>query len=138
MSRKLTRSAAVAGAAAAAAFAAYGVGSQVGGGSADAAKSGGSSNNGNSRSQSGTAPRDRGLAALAQRLGVSEDKLRTALEELRSAGEGPGERHADLAAALAKELGVDQAKVEAALQQARPDRPNRRNGPPNPGARRRT
>jgi hypothetical protein len=56
-----------------------------------------------------------GLEGLADRLGVDEDKLRTALEGIRSAMPAPGDRRDDLAKALADELGTTQARVEAAL-----------------------
>ena len=55
---------------------------------------------------------------LADRLGVSEDKLRAALEDLRS------DARDQFAAELAAALGIDKAKVTAALDKARPDRPH--------------
>ena len=62
---------------------------------------------------------------LADRLGVDEDELREALEDIAS------ERRDDLAQRLAAALGVDRAKVEQALENMRPKRPDRlRKGAP--------
>ena len=101
-------------------------------------------------------PRGAGLADLASRLGVSETKLRDALEAVRqdtapkagrederfkaladalgkttaqvqAAFEKVHEaRHDAFASALAKELGVSAAKVEAALEKLRPEHGERR------------
>ena len=115
------------------ASAGFAIGSQSGDGSADA--------------RGGDRPaRDRvihfragppGFGSLADRLGVSEQKLGEALEALRPKGD-PGD---ELAAALAKSLGVEQAKVEAALTRlhARHERRHgvrhERSGPSGPGRR---
>ena len=100
-------------------------------------------------------PRRAGLSDLASRLGVSEDKLRTALEAVRDDAGPKGDRddrfqvladalgkttaeveaaferlhdalQDEFAAALAKELGVEAAKVSAALEKLRPDEGDRR------------
>jgi DNA-binding transcriptional MerR regulator len=65
------------------------------------------------------------LDGAADRLGVSEEKLRTALEDLAK------EHRDDIATQLAGALGVDRAKVQAAFDKLRaqrtkgPDRPRR-------------
>jgi hypothetical protein len=64
------------------------------------------------------------LSTLADDLGVSETRLREAMESLRSSG-----RPQDLAAALAEELGVSEDKVRDALESAVPG-----GGPPGGGA----
>jgi AraC-like DNA-binding protein len=56
------------------------------------------------------------LEGLADRLGVSEAKLRDALEDLRT------DARDRFAAELAAALGVDKAKVTAALEKAKPER----------------
>ena len=115
------------------ASAGFAIGSQSGGGSADA--------------RGGDRPADDrivhlrggppGFESLAERLGVSEEKLRDALDALRPTGD-PGEQ---LAAALARSLGIEQAKVEAALTKLRSQHARRheareeRSGPPGPGRR---
>ena len=99
------------------ASAAYGVGTQVDDGSATAA--GSSSNSSSDNRRGGPAGRD--LSGLAKTLGVSEAKLRAALEDLR--GDRPARARGDLAAALAKELGVSETKVQDVLESARPERP---------------
>lgn len=101
------------------ASAAYGVGTQVDDGSATAASSSSSS------SDDRRGPPGRHLSGLADTLGVSEAKLRAALEDLR--GERPARGKRDLAAALAKELDVSRAKVEEVLEGLRP-REGRRTG----------
>ena len=58
------------------------------------------------------------LDGLADRLGVSEDKLQAALEDLRT------DARDQFAAELAAALGIDKAKVTAALDKAKPDRPH--------------
>jgi hypothetical protein len=60
-----------------------------------------------------------GLDRLADRLGVEEDALRDALEDVR--GDLPDIRAArdDFAKELADELGTTEAKVEAALERIR-------------------
>jgi biotin operon repressor/DNA-binding transcriptional MerR regulator len=99
------------------ASAAFAVGSQSGDGSAVAARDGGASRTADSRpadfrGRGGPGP---GFSSLADELGVSEAKLRAALDKLRPAGDP----HEELAAALAQSLGIDQAKVDAALEQLR-------------------
>ena len=60
-------------------------------------------------------PRD--LSGIADRLGVTEAKLRAALEDLRPDLRAKKDEHQDaLAKALASELGLDAAKVTAALE----------------------
>jgi hypothetical protein len=66
------------------------------------------------------------LGTLARELGVSQAKLRAALNEV-GAGDRPGK--GTLAADLAKALGVDQSAVEEILEANRPD------GPRGPGGR---
>jgi biotin operon repressor len=64
------------------------------------------------------------LSALAEELGVSEDKLEAAMESVRSSfdsGSAPQQSGEDpMAAALAKELGLSTDKVSAALESLRP------------------
>jgi hypothetical protein len=60
-----------------------------------------------------------GLDRLADRLGVDEDKLRDALEDVRGDLPAPRERRDAFAKELADELGTTQAKVEAALERIR-------------------
>jgi hypothetical protein len=68
-------------------------------------------------------------AALAEELGVSESRLRAALEAIRpsDAGSTPGAPPdpSEMAAALADELGLSTARVEAALEATMPS-----GGPP--------
>jgi hypothetical protein len=60
-------------------------------------------------------PRD--LSGIAAQLGVTEAKLRAALEDLRPDRGAKHDEHQDeLAKALASELSLDQAKVAAALE----------------------
>lgn len=99
------------------ASAAYGIGTQVDDGSATAASSSGKPSAGDRRG----GPRGHDLSGLAKTLGVSEAKLRAALEDLR--GDRPVKGKGDLAAALAKELDVSEAKVQDVLDSARPPRP---------------
>ncbi|WP_051215596.1 hypothetical protein [Granulicoccus phenolivorans] len=66
-------------------------------------------------------------ATLAQKLGVDEAKLKTALQEIRQANAqqnkdgsnrpDPTARKAELAKQLAEKLGIDEAKVTAALDE---------------------
>ena len=65
-------------------------------------------------------PRD--LSGIARRLGVTEAKLRAALEDLRPDKGAKDEHEAALAKALASELGLDAAKVTAALEKFHGDR----------------
>ena len=60
-----------------------------------------------------------GLDRLADRLGVDEDKLRDALDDVRGSLPQPREIRADFAQELATELGTTKAKVEAALERIR-------------------
>src|SRR4051794_21495742 len=116
------------------AFGAYAIGSQSGGGSANATGSGTSART----ASSGAAQqvhlgfgRDRrgpgaGLSDLAQRLGVSQAALRSALSDVRNQLQGtrPDPR-GRLAAELATALGLPTAQVQAALQKVLPDRARR-------------
>jgi Mn-dependent DtxR family transcriptional regulator len=89
------------------AWGAYALGTQVGGGSAVAGD----------RLAAGDETRGKGGArfeSLADRLGVSEERLRAALQDLRP--DLKDERHEELAALLAKELGISADKVTAALE----------------------
>jgi transcriptional regulator with XRE-family HTH domain len=86
---------------------AYAVGSQTGGGTSDAATNG--ANSAATRGQT-----------LAERLGVSEAKLRAAFEDIRKSDPPPGgDPGARLEKALADALGLPQDKVAAALDQLR-------------------
>ena len=63
------------------------------------------------------------LSALATKLGVSESKLRAAMEKTRPSGTpgaAPGASGTDPATALAEELGLSAAKVRAAMQALAP------------------
>lgn len=60
------------------------------------------------------------VSALAKKLGISEDKVRSALEAARPDRGDRGDRKNELAAALAKELGLDASKVQSALEADRP------------------
>jgi transcriptional regulator with XRE-family HTH domain len=105
------------GAAAVLASGAYALGTQVGGGSAGADD-----------------PQDRGserrgvicrhmeppdLGPAAEKLGVSEEQLETALREAREERRKDGDKREDMAAALAKELGVSTEKVTEAMRAER-------------------
>jgi DNA-directed RNA polymerase specialized sigma subunit len=110
--RKQTTAFALAGALALASGA-YALGAQADDGSAEAAKSG-------ARAAGFHGPGFRpGFDNLADRLGVDEDELREALDDIAS------ERKDDLAQRLAAALGIDRAKVERALENMRPKRPDR-------------
>jgi len=63
------------------------------------------------------------LEGAADRLGVSEAQLRTALEEIAK------EHRSDFAQKLADALKIDRAKVEAAFDKLRPKRPDRPRAP---------
>ena len=116
---------------------AYAVGSQAGGGSAGAAtKPVAASLTSPSGTTGATGPGmhagrhgGRGLGSMlteaASALGVSEAKLRTALQELRPPRDQRGDRRDELATALASSLGVDAAAVTKALDAQRPARPDR-------------
>ena len=96
------------------ASAAYGVGTQVSDGNATAAN----------RSTSSPAAEERRhgprLSRLAEQLGVSEAKLRAALEDLRPARRAKGRGRAEMAAELAEELGVSESTVRGILADLRP------------------
>ena len=101
---------------------AYALGSQSGGGSASAhgAVRPGGYAGGFARHR----PHDRegfGLDALANKLGVSTDQLRTALQGVRR--DLAPQKH-DLATQLAAALGVTPAKVRAAFEKIRTDARN--------------
>jgi hypothetical protein len=83
----------------------------------------GNSDAATTRSTPGTMRGGGDLSTLADDLGVSQTRLREAMESLRSSG-----RPQDLAAALADELGVSEAKVRDALESALPQ-----GGPPGGG-----
>ena len=102
--------------------AAYGVGTQVGNGVADA----------NQGSSTGRArgPSTADLQTLADKLGVSVAKLKAALEATRPAKPTTRPSSDPFAAALAKELGVSADKVKAALDASRPARPAAGSKPP--------
>jgi DNA-binding transcriptional MerR regulator len=122
MSRKTTTAVALTGAVAAISGA-YALGTQVRDGSAqarDAAST--STTTGGSPTTALTAGgRPDPGQELAQRLGVSQDALRKALDALRAKGTSPGaggpaRDHAAADAALADALGVTPARLRAALQ----------------------
>jgi Clp amino terminal domain, pathogenicity island component len=60
-----------------------------------------------------------GLDRLADRLGVEEDALRDALEDVRGSLPEPRRIRSDFAQELATELGTTKAEVEAALERIR-------------------
>jgi hypothetical protein len=65
----------------------------------------------------------RDLSGVAAKLGVTEAKLRAALQDLRPGRGAKKDEHRDaLAKALASALGLDQAKVSAALEKLHGDR----------------
>jgi biotin operon repressor len=99
---------------------AYALGSQAGDGSALAGTTPSSSTT-NQAGPYGPGPGRRGdpgrdLTDLAGRLGVSEAKLRTALDDLRPDRNAKDDHHAALAKALGDALGLSAAKVTAALE----------------------
>ena len=97
---------------------AYALGNQAGDGKALA---GSTTSATRSAGPNGSGPRD--LSGIAGQLGVTEAKLRTALEELRpDRGAKRDEHKAALAKALATELGLDEAKVTTALGNFRGER----------------
>ena len=63
---------------------------------------------------------DKGPAELAKKLGVSEDKLKEAMDSLRSKGERPDKSAMDQK--LATALGVDVSKVEQAMSEMHSER----------------
>jgi hypothetical protein len=112
---KQTTALAVAGAIALASGA-YALGTQVDGGTA-AAHRGQDAGFGHGPGRPhGPGPRP-GFDALAGELGVAEDALRAALEDISA------DHRTDLPQRLADALGIDVAKVEDALESARPERP---------------
>jgi DNA-binding transcriptional MerR regulator len=114
MTFRLPKIAAVGTAATALALGAYALGSQSDG-AAVAAKTNGKKSG---AQRAFRARADDRLAALAKRLGVSEAKLRAALQDARPA-KPAGKDHDDIAAALATALSLDQAKVTAALDKVK-------------------
>jgi pyruvate/2-oxoglutarate dehydrogenase complex dihydrolipoamide acyltransferase (E2) component len=82
------------------------------------------------RHRGGGLHREESVAALAKELGVTEDKLKAALQAVRAdrkpADRKSAERQKEYAAALAAKLGLSEDKVTAALEkvraQAREDR----------------
>ncbi len=102
--------------------AAYGVGTQVGNGVADANQS---SSTGRARG-----PSTADLQTLADKLGVSVAKLKAALEATRPAKPTTRPSSDPFVAALAKELNVSAAKLKAALDATRPARPAAGSKPP--------
>lgn len=131
-SRALT---AVAGAGIVASIA-YGVGTQVGGGSADAARSGSASARSAAQQPGGPwrgGPGDRSaeLGALATRLGVSTTQLQSALQAVTSQqAANETARQSQLASALAGALGVPADQVTAALAKLRGPHPGGPGGKP--------
>jgi transcriptional regulator with XRE-family HTH domain len=96
---------------------AYALGTQADDGSAEAAKTARDNVGfGHAPGRPGLRP---GFDNLADRLGVDEDNLRAALEDIAA------DRKDEIAQRLANALGVDAAKVEQALENARPKRPDR-------------
>ena len=121
------------GGAVALASAAFAIGSQAGGGNAVAESVGASSTAPASapafrevhRGGPG-GPRGAFLDDLAQKLGVSEEKLRTALEDVRPDRPDPDEHVAE----LAKALGISEAKVREAFDKLQAAGPRAGAGPP--------
>jgi len=99
---------------------AYALGSQSG----DATALAGGKPTSSAARPAGAPPRRPGdLSGIAGQLGVTEAKLRAALEDLRpDRGAAKDERKSVLAKALATELGLDEAKVTAALEKFHGDR----------------
>ena len=121
MTSRLPKTAAVVAAATALAAGAYAIGSQSNG-AALAAKGSGSASDASGPPGWRGGPGPLG-PELAARLGVSESRLRAALDALRA--EAPGDTA--FAAALAKAFGVDRSAVENALKAIRSQPPA---GPP--------
>src|SRR5215210_7148737 len=99
----------VVGGALAVASVGYGLGTQADGGTAVA----GSDQTMREESRGGA-----GAAALADKLGVSADKLERAFRDFHESEEG--DRRDEFAASLAKALGISQDKVTAAFDKLRP------------------
>jgi ClpA/ClpB-like protein len=92
------------------------IGSQLGNGAADARSKTNSSAPAQARdAHFGRRGGPGDFSSLADRLGVSEAKLRAALDDLRPSGDPMD----GLAAALAKSLNLDEAKVQAELDKLR-------------------
>lgn len=124
---KQTTALALAGAVALASGA-YALGTQVDGGAAEAAKSSDAGPRGFGPRGFGGPGRPGighrfGLDNLATRLGVEEDKLRSALEDIAKT------HRQDFAQRLADALKIDRAKVEQAFENIRPKRPDRPRAP---------
>jgi biotin operon repressor len=130
MTNRMKTTTAALGGAVALASAAFAIGSQAGDGSAtaaSAASAGSSSTEATVRMREvhlRDGARGPGLGNLAEDLGVSEDKLRDALEAVRAAQAPKGDRREDHAAALAKALGKSAEDVEKAMQAVREQREN--------------
>jgi hypothetical protein len=107
---------------------AFALGTQLGDGSAVAAEKDPSSSSSATPKRTKPGPpggpgfRHGGLASLAGELGVEEDALEKALDELRD--ELPDVEPVDLAQALADGLNVDRDRAREALRDARPDLPD--------------
>jgi hypothetical protein len=93
---------------------AYTFGAQAGDGAAVA-----SGNPAATRAHHGPGRGPFGFEGVAGRLGVSETKLRAALEDIRGNLPKPRERRDRFAKDLATELGSTEAKVKAALERIR-------------------
>ena len=65
---------------------------------------------------------DKGPAELAKKLGVSEDKLKEAMDSLRSEGSGERPDKSAMDQKLATALGVDVSKVEQAMSEMHSER----------------
>src|SRR5688500_12711856 len=140
MNGRMKTTGAVAAVAAGVAFAGYAIGSQAGDGIAIGESGNGSSSStstgtrfahggpgggpgmrGGGPGMRGGGPRGAMLEDLAQTLGVDEQKLQDALEEIRDEQNPPSQDPRErFAAGLAQKLGIDQAKVEEVLEAQRP------------------
>jgi energy-converting hydrogenase A subunit M len=94
---------------------AYALGTQTGGGSADAADAANPPSPSAIRAHFPGGGRPFGLDNLADRLGVDESALEDALDDVRSNLPDPDEVRGNFAEDLAKELGIDAKEVEDAL-----------------------
>ena len=119
MTRRTTRTAAALAGAAAAASGAYALGTQADDGSALAGGTRGASS-AVAVGYGGSGPGGPRLNGLADELGVSEARLREALEKVRPERKRP--QREDHAADLAAALGVSEAKVREAFEQVGADR----------------
>src|SRR3954447_5113760 len=122
-SRAKTTAAALAGAAVLA-TGAYAIGSQEGGGGADAATAGARGGPYGPPPGAGFrgGPGGPGLSALAQKLGVSEEKLRAALQDVRPQGPPRPGRFGNPLSDLAGALGVSESKLRAAFLEVQKQR----------------